>query len=384
MAVKEEFRKVFQPMSTSLLLMVGIPVIYSLLFGQVYSQGVVKNIPTVVYDQDQSAASRSVIRAFADSERFQLVEQVASQEEMETSLQENRALAAVAIPPNFQKNIKLGLSSEVSVLTNATNLMYANTVLSTIQELTQTLTAGTGQQLVEAMGQPPSQALRTAAPVRISVRITHNPTLSYNNFILPGLGANGLQIGIFLAVCTTITGLYAKVAALRGRSSVAVIAGRLLPYWLGGVLGFIGYMLVIVFIFGVPCKGSIGQMLLLGGTFSLALVAISALYSAVAPSEIMALQLPMLYFMPAFLFSGYSWPFLAMNEFSRWVSAILPLTYLGGSLRNLMLNGYAPSFMSDVLVLLLFSAVGFAAAVLIFVIRRRKLDGQVAGQGVSV
>lgn len=65
----EELRRIFRRGSKTALILFGIPVVYTILFGMVYSSERMEYIPTLIYDQDNSPASRTLIQAFADSER---------------------------------------------------------------------------------------------------------------------------------------------------------------------------------------------------------------------------------------------------------------------------------------------------------------------------
>lgn len=371
----EELRRIFRRGSKTALILFGIPVVYTILFGMVYSSERMEYIPTLIYDQDNSPASRTLIQAFADSERYHIAAQVTNQEDKERYMRENAAIVSVVIPPDFSKNIKLGLATEVLVETNAVNLLYANTVLTTSQEIVQTFAAGTGQRLVQSLGQMPDQALRTVAPIRLGLRIANNPTLGYSAFVLPGLGVNGLQLAIVLATCTVLTRLYPDIAAWRGTSSAVIVAGKLLPYWLCGLAGYVASVLLMVVLFQIPLKGSVLSLLLIGAAFTFAAVGIGALVSAVAPSEVIAVLLPMLYIMPSFLFSGYSWPHMAMNAFSRAFSATMPLTYTVDTMRDIMLAGYAPSLWRDAVILCAFGAGLTLAALAVFAFRRSRLAG---------
>ncbi len=209
--LRQELRVLFWGRFPAALWLFGVPLLFCLLFGLVYSPKVVKNIPIVVYDQDQTATSRIAVQAFLDSERYDIVAQVTSQEAMEQYLKNHDAVASLVIPPDFSENIKFGRTAQLLIEVNAANLMYANTILSTSQEIVQTLSVGMSQKLLEGVNKLPEQALRLAMPVGFSVRILNNPTLSYSNFILPGMGGNGLQIGIILVASTLLTKEYARL-----------------------------------------------------------------------------------------------------------------------------------------------------------------------------
>lgn len=369
--------------SPAIALLFGIPLLYSLLFGCIYSKNIITYIPAVIYDQDQTATSRALVQAFADSERYRIVDQADTQEGMELALRENRALVAISIPPKFSQNIKLGMASEVAVTANSTNNMFANTVISSSQEIVQTFSVATGQKLLEAANQMPAQALRSAAPVKLGVRILNNPTTSYTNFMLAGLMANGVQIAILLTVGPLLTREYIHMDRWQNTSSASLILGKLLPHWLLAVLSFLTSLGVVTLVWGVPFRGSLLSVLLLGSAFTFLVTAISLLFSAIAKNEAASLQLPLLYIMPGLLFSGLSWPDFAMTTFSHAVSALMPLTYIGDSLRDLLLAGYAPALPQHISILLGSGTVVVLATAAVFSRRRTACSAQ-GNEGVSL
>lgn len=356
----------------SLAILFGVPVVYTLLFGLVYGSNVIKNIPLAVYDQDQSAVSRSLVQAFADSDRYEIVGHVASQEELAEYLRDNRAMAALAIPPHFARDIKHGRGAAVALELNASNLMFANNVLSTYPEITQSFAAAAGQKLIEGLGQPPSQALATAAPVRLNVRILDNPTAAYSSFVLPGLTVNGLLIAIYLVASTLLTAEYA--ALLRGRQPAwAIVAGKLLPCWLLSVVAFAVSIGLLVACFPVPLRGSVLQLLAVGGAFAFAVAAFGLFVSSLTPNVIVAMQYSAVYVMSSFLCSGYSWPAFAMSDLMRAYAALQPITYAAVTVRDILLLAVAPGLAKNILILLLFGVVFSAAAAAVLALRRRKL-----------
>jgi ABC-2 type transport system permease protein len=378
-----EIQALFRRKSPTVLLLFGIPILYSFLFGWAYSSNVIKYVPTVIYDQDQTAASRALIQAYSDSERYQVVAQVTTQEAMEQSLRENEALVAISIPPKFTQNIKLGMASEILVETNSTNNMFANAVISSSQEIIQTFSAATGQKLLEAINQMPAPALRSAAPVKLGVRIINNPTTSYTNFMLAGLVANGLQIAIFLVAGTLIAKEYSQLSRWHGTSSASIVIGKLLPCWLYTMGAFMAYLAIITLFFDVPFRGNPASILLLGSAFIFLVINLSFFFSAISRNEVSALQAPLLYIMPGLLFSGLSWPRLAMNNFSQVFSSLMPLTYMADTLRDLLLAGYSPTLLKNIFIMFTSGSVLGLMTIFIFSQRRKKYQYQTAKE-VSV
>lgn len=364
--------------SPTILLLFGIPLLYSFLFGSAYSNNVIKYVPTVIYDQDQTAVSRALIQAYTDSERYKVVAQVTTQEAMEQSLRENEALVAISIPPKFAQNIKLGIGTEVLIETNSTNNMFANTVISSSQEIIQTLSIATGQKLLEGSNQQPAQALRSVVPVKLGIRIMNNPTTSYTNFMLAGLMANGLQLAILLVAGPLIAKEYSQLGRWQGTSSASIIVGKLLSCWLCSMGVFIACLSVITVFFAIPFRGNPAIILFLGSAFTFLVINLCFFFSSIARNEVSALQVPLLYIMPGLLFSGLSWPHLAMNDFSLVFSSLMPLTYIVDTLRDMLLIGYSPTLLKNIFIMFTSGSGLCLATMFIFSQRRKKIQYQLA------
>lgn len=371
--IKYELSYVFRKNPKVALLLLGLPILYTVLFGFVYNQNIVKNIPTLIYDQDQTPASSAFVRAIADSERYKIVSQVNTQEDMEHYLYKNEALVAIVIPPKFSQDIKLGRSSQVMVTIGSANIMFSNAVLGSITEIVQTFSTGLGQKSLEGLSQMPSQALGNVAPIRMGVRVLHNPTFSYSNFMLAGMGANGLQLAIMIAICFILVREYKNLSYWQNTSAPIMLLGKIVPYWLLAMVSFIIYLTINNIFFATPLRGDVGSLLLIGAAFSFAVINVGAFYSAIAPDEVYSVQLPMLYIMPAYLFSGYSWPPLAMNDFCRGFSATMPISYAADVIRDILLAGYSPVLFTNTAILFAFGGGLFCLSSMIFALKRKKL-----------
>lgn len=370
--VGQEFHMMFKKQRKTLFFLVAFPLLYMLLFGTVYMTSMVKYIPCVVYDQDQSGTSRQLIQAFEDSERYQIVAFVNSEEEMQQYLLNKEAQAAVSIPLDFAKDIKRGKGSQVLVIVNGSNLLFANPLISSAMEIVDTFIAGAGQKLVEASGFLPEEALGKAAAVQIRVRILHNSAYSYADFIMPGLLVTSVQLGIMLAICSSLFGEYRRIEAWQGVSTLKLLLGKLFPYWLLGMAAYFLCIGVIVGLFEVPMRGYFLDLLLNGAAFVLCVLGVGAVFSAAAPDEAMAVQAPAIYIMSAFLCTGYSWPQMAMNQVGLAINAILPLTYVAENVRDIMLSGYAPLLYRNTGILLAAAIVLLALSGAVFSWRRKR------------
>jgi len=371
---KREVKQMFIKDPKRVLYLFGACAIYILLFGLLYGPHVISSVPIAIYDEDHTSLSRSLIQSFNDSERYQIIAYANSREELEYLLQEKQALATITIPLDFSRNIKTGHSMPVLVDVNGTNLIISNSVLSSAQEIIQSLSSAVATKKLEATGQLPEQALHRVAPVTLGLRISYNSTLSYLDFFVLGLAMAALQQGIFLSVGASMIYEYQNQQDLQEIPIPQIIAGKLLPYWLFGTLSFVMALALSTLAFQIPFKGAFTSLLALGTVFSFTATALASVMATLCRDEVSFTQLSLAYTVPAFIFSGYTWPKHSMDTLSTAISSTFPLTYFADTLRDLMLTGHAPALQHNILILLLLGTTLLIISALLYKAKRKSLS----------
>ena len=211
----DSFRSLFRGRVPLAALLIGTPLVFTVLFGVIYDGNVVNDIALTVYDEDQSSMSRTLIQAYGDSDRFHIVSYVSSEEEMKADILGGRARAALEIPRDFSKDVRLGQGADDLLMVNSANNMFGNAALAASQEIARSLSVGVGQKLMEGVGLKPDDAMNAAYPVHLGVRITGDPANGYTSFMH---GARALP--------------HRQLAALLGQHRKARSARhRVLPRW---------------------------------------------------------------------------------------------------------------------------------------------------------
>lgn len=365
-----EFRRILTDRRL-LVVMMGFPLLGATLLNVMYMERVVMHIPTAVYDQDGTGLSRSVIQAFADSERFDIVTTVNSEREMRRAIETKRVQVAVVIPRDYARDIKRGEGSKVLVAVNGTNFLYSNAVLSTAGEIVGTISGGTGVHMLEGRGYLPDEAMDMAAPVQLAARVWYNPTFNYPNFLMLGLVATMIQQVLLLYVAVAMakekeTGTIRELLE-KGYSAAQVVAGKAIPYFL---MNFVSLNIILAecyYVFKIPFNGNIGLLLLMEVLFLGGITALGIFLSTACKGQLEATQLAMLFALPSFLFSGYTWPLDSMPAVARGIAAVMPLTYFVTNLRDIaLMDLQLPVMMKDIIVLGILNLVLFPAAVLVF------------------
>lgn len=118
-----------------------------------------------------------------------------------------------------------------------------------------------------------------------------------------------------------------------------MIAGYLAGFSLFSLIQSATTLLVVIFVFGVPMRGSVLTaflvILLLGG----AALTLGSLLSNFARSEFQVVQFIPVVILPQTVLSGVWWPVQSIPASVRPISYLLPLTYSSDALRQVMLKG---------------------------------------------
>lgn len=326
------------------LLLFILPIFYTFLFGFTYYKNVVNHLPTVIFDEDNSYVSRQIITAYDDSDRFEVLFHAQSFEELQDIIGKGDAYIGIYIPPQFSHDIKRGIPTTVGMIINSTNMIFGNSAITASQEINMNAIIKGGQKLTEATGQPPAEALCTAYPIQVKIRILNNPTNNYTNFLLLGLIANGMQIGILLFASSMLCGEYKRVDFWSQTSTLNIVLGKFLACWLPATFSLCLCEEFAHFIFNVPLRAPIWQIIILSAAFIFIFTSLCLLFSAIFTNPVNAVQLPLGYIMPGLLYSGLTWPLGWVDPIPSFLGKLMPLYYFAIPLRALSLQGFSPDY----------------------------------------
>ncbi len=106
-----------------------MPIMQLVLLGFVNNTDI-RNVPTVVFNQDNSRASRALLDSFNATGYFSFDYAVYSQVEVNDLIDGGKASVGIIIPPNYGSNLATGKTADVLVLLDGANPTIAGSVLS--------------------------------------------------------------------------------------------------------------------------------------------------------------------------------------------------------------------------------------------------------------
>jgi ABC-2 type transport system permease protein len=177
----------------------------------------------------------------------------------------------------------------------------------------------------------------------VQVRPWFNTNLESRWFIVPGI------VGLLSLVITTIV---TSLSVAREREAgtfdqllvtplrpIEILIGKSFPGMLIGVLEGSFILMMAIFWFDVPLRGSLGALYVGMSLFILSAVGIGLMISSIALTQQQGMLGAFLFMVPAVILSGFATPIANMPTVVQWITYLDPLRYFLVILRGVFLEG---------------------------------------------
>jgi ABC-2 type transport system permease protein len=285
----------------------------------------VKNVPIVIVDADRSAESRALVSRFEASSYFTIAGMLGSTAEIDPWLERGAAWLALSIPPDYGTDLRNGIPVTLQVVADGSDSNSTNVALG----YTRTLIAGYQQDV---------------AAVSAEIRVWFNPELESRDFMIPGI------VALLLLVITTNLSAMAivrerEVGTLEQLNVTPIarwelIVGKLLPYAAIGLVDVVLVLIVALFWFEVPMRGSLPLLFGMSAVYLLTTLGLGLFVSTISNTQQQAMMTTTFFFMlPMVYLSGFIFPIENMPTVIQWVTYAIPLRYFLVIVRGIFLKG---------------------------------------------
>lgn len=294
----------------------------SILLLLIFTYGIstdVDNIKFAVFDQDQTPASRAYLKSYEGSLYFSEQAPLMSSQALETGLIAQNFEVGIEIPPGFGRALKRGEKPAILAVIDGANTFRAGTVEGYV--------SGAHTDYLSRLSSISASSLMQFEP-----RFKYNPTLENIYAMAPAMPAILLILfpSILMAVSVarekeigTMTNFYVTPT-----SRLEFVLGKQIPYIGIGIVNFIILTLFVVFVMGVPIKGSILALLIGGVIYVTVTTALGFLFSSPVKSQVAAVFVTaVLTMMPTMQFSGLLQPVSTLDDAGRMIGSFWPTTY---------------------------------------------------------
>ncbi|PIE86279.1 MAG: hypothetical protein CSA05_01450 [Bacteroidia bacterium] len=361
LVLKRELYRISKSPTLIFISLIG-PIIGFLLVYWLFSAGVIRDIPIVIVDQDNTASSRKIGRLCGTAQTVKITGKLNDLNEAHSLMNTGHTEAIIYIPAETEKKLLTGNSAEIKIFINNTNLAKGGSINLGLYKTLATISAGIKIQIYQKKGKTYQQAFENVLPVNLKSHVLFNPFGNYSYFL--ALGLFPLMITIFTLLGTLYvvgielkTGTAGELMQTAGNNVVTASIGKLLPYTF---MFFVNVMIMNFIIFrwlGTPLKGSI---LWLVGSEIIMIVAYQAIalfLLALTANLRLSLSLGSAYTMMGFSFSGLTFPIMGMPWFIKLMSNIFPYVFWLNAFIGQTLKG-EPTFIALKKIIILFIFIG--------------------------
>ncbi len=327
----KEFKHIFRDRGT-LSLFFMLPIMQLALFG--FLDQNVRDLPTVVVDQDQTRYSRELVDGMRATQTFAITDITNSTHEARDLIARGTARVGIVIPPDFHDNRARGVNAQFLVLIDGSDSNVSAQALAAINGLV----AQENLDAAEARGAHP---LLSAQPI-----VLFNPEGRTANYIIPGLVAILLQIAAMVL---------ASIAIVREREQgtmeqllvtpinpLGLVLGKLAPYLVIGLVEMALILLLMRWGFHVPIQGSLLLLFATAVIYLFALLALGLVISMRAQTQMAAQQMAQMLLLPSIFLSGYIFPVAGLPTVLYWIGRALPATHMIDIMRGAVLRSAGP------------------------------------------
>ncbi len=361
--VKKESRQIVRDPS-GIAIGIVLPLVLILLFGYGLSLDVM-NVPVAVVLEDPSPDAAELAASFELSPYFD-AELLPTMTRAQQLMLARKVDAIVRIRPDFARRLALG-DAEVQVLVHGIDANHARII--------QTYAQGAISQWAARRSAEGKAVL--SGPVAVQNRLWFNEANESRYFLIPGL-----IVLIMTLIGAFLTSLVVAREWERGTMEALfvtpvrpdeILLGKIIPYFVLGMIGLALCLLAAKFLFHVPFRGSVTVLISASMLYLLVALAIGLLISSEFQNQFVASQIALLVtFLPAVMLSGFLFDLRSMPAAVRIVTYILPARYYVTLLQTVFLAGDIWS------VIVPNAAVLAGMAVLFLVLTRRATQKELA------
>ena len=332
----KEFKQIFRDPRMRTIIFIT-PLIQIILFGYAANRDITY-IPTAIYDRDNTAESRELLRRFTYSKYFVPEKYIFSDKEQNQVLDKGLINTVIRIDRGFGRDINANKEASIQLAFDGTDsnstmiaMGYADTIIGNYQlELL--------KNKAEAAG-----FINTIASVELSDRAWFNGNLISRNYYLPGVIATIVTMMSLMLTAMAIvkekeigTMEQLTVSPLR---PLELIIGKLLPFALIALVQVLLITVLGVLWFSIPLKGSILVLLFCTCIYLFTTLGIGLFISTISSTQQEANMSIFLFYLPTVLLSGFAYPIANMPQIIQWFTIFNPMRYFMVVIRSIFLKG---------------------------------------------
>jgi ABC-2 type transport system permease protein len=335
--LSKEFKQVFRDPRMRSAIFIA-PILQVLIFGYAATTDV-KNIPSAIYDLDNTPQSRRIIRAFSFSKYFSIRNYIYSDKQEKELIDKSQVSVVLRFNHGFAQDLEGNKGAQIQVIVDGTDSNTASIALSYASRIIQ-------QFSYSALKNRANILLKQALvfpSVDLQGRVWFNENQESRNYFIPGV----------IAMLITVTSMLMSALAIVREKEIGtmeqllvspikpieLIVGKLTPFVLLAFVDLVFIAAVGVLWFKIPIRGS--MLLLVGLTciYLLTTLGVGLFISTISSTQQEAAMSIFLFLPVMNLLSGFAFPITSMPRAAQYITYLIPLRYYLEIVRGIFLKG---------------------------------------------
>lgn len=326
-----------------------LPIIFASISISIFMKGVAVNLPIAICDQDNTELSRNLVRIVDATPACNVKYKVSDLQEGQNIVNGGKAYALLMIPRNFKSDLGVGKRPKIVCYYNNQMILIGGVIIKDIQTAISNFIKGASAQIQMKSGIPKYAVFSKIVPISIDERVKANPYNNYSYFLTYAAIAHLFQVVITLLSIWSIGREFRYGTAKiwldsAGNLIYGAVFGKLVLY------NFILLLLMLltycfyVFFCSAPFEGSILFSILGIEVFILAYQMMGTVFIALLSNLRFAMSVGAFYTSLGFSFSGMTFPAMALPEFCKFYSSLLPIRPFVNLIIDQSLRGFNISY----------------------------------------
>jgi ABC-2 type transport system permease protein len=353
--LQKEFLQIFRN-PTILRLIIIMPVVQLILI-PLAADYEIKHISISVVDLDHSTYSKRLTNKLSASGYFQIKEYGSSYEKSLETVGNGETDIILTIPQNFEKDLIKENKNKIHLAADAVNGIRAGLGTAYAGQII----GNFNQEIRDELVQMPRFV--DLPQIEITSANWYNPHFSYYLFMVPGIMAILItMVGSFLAALNIVaekeigTIEQLNVTPLKKHE---FILGKLIPFWVLGLISITIGIVVAFLVFGIVPVGSFITIYVFSAVYLLGVLGIGLLVSTISDTQQQATLFAFFFMMIFILLGGLYTPIESMPDWAQWLTKINPPAYFIRVIRAIYIKGSSFSDLLPEFYAMIAFAVGF-------------------------
>jgi ABC-2 type transport system permease protein len=333
--LQKEFRQIFR--DPSILRIIFVMPMIQLLILPWAADYEVKDINLAVVDHDHSDYSRQLVSKVTASGYFRLSNYTGSYQTALREIERDKADLVMEIPPSFEKTLIKEDEAILFLAVNAINGSKANLGAAYLRSIIGDFNREVRTEWI--------QFPRFNPETMIDVTSSNwfNPLMNYKYFMVPGiLVILVTMVGSFLASLNIVK--EKEIGTIEQINVTPVkkyqfILGKLIPFWVLGLLIMTIGLFIARFAYGIIPVGSLLTIYVFAAVYLLAVLGLGLLVSTFTSTQQQAMLISFFMMMVFILLGGLYTSIDSMPVWAQWITKVNPVSYFIDVMRMVVLKG---------------------------------------------